>query len=403
MPIIMPPQHHDSLPSMSSTSENTARMEHYRSATGQPAFSPSPGRTGTTPARRVSLDDSNDEEECRAAEEWLSRGSSSSSPSSSRASPPPLTHEAVHCFGERNSPVTSETARSSLSSPGKTSLRERLQRRLRQEDPRVLHPVETWFALTKFVPPPPPPLSPEMSNPKSECSDFSLMDVSQDEEEQDDCRQEEKYDSYCQEERHYDTPPSTTDTPTRTRDAVVQIMKALQEDESNDKKAQAHASLVRLSRQVRYGRRGQVPIKANAIKLHIYDLLPTETIMQLAWGCEFPIGQCFTAVNDGLHALGTGAYHCGIEVRVLYIVWNVYTVRTISHFTCTLAQINGIEYAYGANEMEGTTGVFSCIPKHSPGFEYRTSLDFGKRPLIKSSWTRVDDESLCLPRSGDVY
>jgi hypothetical protein len=130
--------------------------------------------------------------------------------------------------------------------------------------------------------------------------------------------------------------------------------------------AAAHASLLRLSRQVQYGKKEE-PRKENRIKLHIYDLLTTETYMQLGWGCEFPIGQCFNAVNDGLHALGTGAYHCGIE-------------------------INGIEYAYGANNSEGSTGVFSCIPKHSPGFEYRTTLDFGSRPLIKRSWVRVNEK-----------
>jgi len=60
-----------------------------------------------------------------------------------------------------------------------------------------------------------------------------------------------------------------------------------------------------------------------------------------------------------------------------------------SHFT---SQINGIEYAYGANNSEGSTGVFSCIPKHSPGFEYRTTLDFGSRPLVKRAWVKVDEK-----------
>lgn len=55
--------------------------------------------------------------------------------------------------------------------------------------------------------------------------------------------------------------------------------------------------------------------KTNRIKLHVYDLIAEETVMQLPWGCHFPIGQCFNAVNSGLHTLGTGAYHVGIEVR----------------------------------------------------------------------------------------
>jgi hypothetical protein len=81
--------------------------------------------------------------------------------------------------------------------------------------------------------------------------------------------------------------------------------------------------------------------------------------MQLPWGCNFPIGSCFNAVNSGLHTLGTGAYHVGIE-------------------------INGIEYAFGANETQGLTGVFTCMPQNSPGYQYRTTIDFGDRVLIRS-------------------
>jgi hypothetical protein len=65
-----------------------------------------------------------------------------------------------------------------------------------------------------------------------------------------------------------------------------------------------------------------------------------------------------------LHALGTGAYHCGVEV-------------------------NGIEYAYGANDIADTTGVFTCVPKRSPGYEYRKTIDFGPRTVLKTSWVNV--------------
>lgn len=55
--------------------------------------------------------------------------------------------------------------------------------------------------------------------------------------------------------------------------------------------------------------------------------------------------------------------------------------------------------------MEGTTGVFSCIPKQSPGFEYRTTLDFGSRPLTKRSWVRVaqKDTNTCVYREVVTY
>ena len=45
--------------------------------------------------------------------------------------------------------------------------------------------------------------------------------------------------------------------------------------------------------------------------------------MQLPWGCHFPIGSCFNVVNSGLHTLGTGAYHVGIEVRQAQPQFNV--------------------------------------------------------------------------------
>mmetsp|Transcript_254 Transcript_254/g.404 ORF Transcript_254/g.404 Transcript_254/m.404 type:complete len:742 (+) Transcript_254:110-2335(+) len=102
----------------------------------------------------------------------------------------------------------------------------------------------------------------------------------------------------------------------------------------------------------------------NVVKIHVYDLLAAETLMQLPWGCEFPIGKCFGALNSGLHALGTGAYHCGVEV-------------------------NGIEYAFGANNIQGLSGVFTCVPKRSPGYEFRTTLDFGERRLMKKCWINV--------------
>lgn len=47
-------------------------------------------------------------------------------------------------------------------------------------------------------------------------------------------------------------------------------------------------------------------------------------------------------------------------------------------------QINGIEYAYGANDTRGLTGVFTCMPKCSPGYQYRTTIDLGDRALIRN-------------------
>lgn len=100
----------------------------------------------------------------------------------------------------------------------------------------------------------------------------------------------------------------------------------------------------------------------NRIVLHIYDLIASDTLMQLPWGCMCEIGKCFNDVNSALHELGTGAYHVGVDV-------------------------NGTEYAFGATTVPGKSGVFSCIPKLSPGYQYRTSIDFGKVPLARTSYS----------------
>jgi PPPDE putative peptidase domain len=127
---------------------------------------------------------------------------------------------------------------------------------------------------------------------------------------------------------------------------------------------------LRMTRQMRYGRRGSLPNsnRRNRIKLHIYDLISTETVMQLPWpwGCIIPIGKCFDVVNSSLHSMGTGAYHVGID-------------------------INGVEYSYGATSMPLVSGVFSCMPRRSPGYQYRTTIDFGERTLIKKSWVCTRD------------
>ena len=127
------------------------------------------------------------------------------------------------------------------------------------------------------------------------------------------------------------------------------------------------SSLARLKRQALYGTRG--PMKhprrqTNHVALNIYDLIATDTLMQLPWGCMCEIGKCFNEMNTALHELGTGAYHVGVE-------------------------INGVEYAFGATSIIGKSGVFSCIPKLSPGYQYRTTIDFGERPLIEKSWISV--------------
>ena len=137
-------------------------------------------------------------------------------------------------------------------------------------------------------------------------------------------------------------------------------------------------SVARLSRSVRFGRRGATPapdpssIRSNAIRIHVYDLVKKDVYVEvLSWmpwslgrGCDFPLGRCFRASNSMLHAIGTGAYHVGLEV-------------------------NGVEFAYGANDVPGLSGVFTCPPKRSSGYEYRCTLDLGRRRTVHKSCIRV--------------
>jgi hypothetical protein len=131
-----------------------------------------------------------------------------------------------------------------------------------------------------------------------------------------------------------------------------------------------------MKRKTRYNSRGSIPQQrqSNRISIHIYDLIAKDTLMQLPWGYICEIGECFNEMNTALHELGTGAYHVGVEV-------------------------NNVEYAFGATNIPGKTGVFSCIPRLSPGYQYRTSINFGDVPLIRKSWKSVPRAD----KSGSVY
>jgi PPPDE putative peptidase domain len=119
-----------------------------------------------------------------------------------------------------------------------------------------------------------------------------------------------------------------------------------------------------LPQQQQKPQQSQPSVRYNRIQLHIYDLIASDTLMQLPWGCICEIGKCFNDVNSALHELGTGAYHVGVDV-------------------------NGVEYAFGATSVPGKSGVFSCIPKLSPGYQYRTSISFGNVPLIRTSYIKT--------------
>ena len=252
---------------------------------------------------------------------------------------------------DRQSSASSLDARSSASSPGKLSLREKLQHRLKKRHELRLKQIREELEKSRVNHDSPSNFSDDIlttwtseTEPTSPMSDSGLS------------------------------------TPVDHHHAAHNLTLDNRADDASN------ISLYRLSRTVRYGRRGEMPQPlehGNVIRLHIYDLIKNDTVMQLPFGCEFPIGKCFQTMNNGLHALGTGAYHCGLEV-------------------------NGIEYAYGANDIADATGVFTCVPKHSPGYQHRTSIDFGRRFVRKKAWVNIQTE-LVNTRTGkgtkisDVY
>jgi hypothetical protein len=139
-------------------------------------------------------------------------------------------------------------------------------------------------------------------------------------------------------------------------------------------------SAARLERQSRYNTIGTVPTRRrnNRIQLHIYDLISQDALMQLPMGFMCEIGKVFNDVNSACHDLGTGAYHVGVE-------------------------INGAEYAYGATNTPGKSGVFACMPRASPGYQYRTTIDFGERPLVRSSWVTMSKQVEGRNKPSTVY
>jgi hypothetical protein len=252
-----------------------------------------------------------------AAEEWLSRGVVllSSSPSSTQQ------QQALGQYSDQH-----DEASNGLSCSNPITLRDRfLQRRLRKEqgEPRYASdsrmtttttttlqekqesthdttPTVAARAPNDDLPPPPETLA-----SSSSLSTPIWMET------------KDRFDNFMDNDPHY-TKPVTTTTSSTSTSTVAKIVQVFSQNGNSSrdhaKKSAAHvASLLSLSRrQVRLS--SSTKSKENSIMLHIYDLFPTETIMQLGWGCEFPIGQCFNAMNDGLYELGTGAYHCGIEV-----------------------------------------------------------------------------------------
>lgn len=83
-------------------------------------------------------------------------------------------------------------------------------------------------------------------------------------------------------------------------------------------------------RQTQSEKRQQISLSGNRVRLHVYDLVADSTVLPVFGVFEFPLGQIFNALNSGLHTLGTGAYHVGIEVSPGRTVSSY--VHPISHF-----------------------------------------------------------------------
>jgi len=240
-----------------------------------------------------------------------------------------------HSFSKSSPLSTSSSStvfldvRSSVSSPGKVSLRDRLHRRLRQR--RLGHNYAKGSKEQQRK---------ENQQESVFCSGYRLGG-------------EEKKEYYGMANRNCSIADWIDDDQTCSSSSVS-----------------CDSSLLRFTHHVRNRQRVNVvpPELLNHVKINVYDLLQSEAILRLPWGCNFPIGKCFGLMNSGLHMIGTGAYHVGVEV-------------------------NGIEYAYGANDTPKLSGVFTCPTRCSPGYEYRSTLDFGKRKTVRREWISVPSKN----------
>jgi hypothetical protein len=197
--------------------------------------------------------------------------------------------------------------RSTLSSPGKTSLRERLLQKLMQEqNHRQQAAVEIQQAISN--PPPPPPTPPPPNSPRLPTSKDILVSYNRVNSDDSDIALRER------------DMPGSGENDNQVPSTSPKAVGIYSDDKEND--VHQGSSLIRLSRHALYNRRVEAlaAVRANRVLLHVYDLIHDETVVALPFGCTFPIGQCFSAVNNGLHALGTGAYHCGIEVSLSNVV-----------------------------------------------------------------------------------
>ncbi|CAE7193629.1 unnamed protein product [Symbiodinium pilosum] len=86
------------------------------------------------------------------------------------------------------------------------------------------------------------------------------------------------------------------------------------------------------------------------VTLHIYHVSTNSTV---------------GAVNEYLEAIGTGAFHAGVEV-------------------------NGVEYSYGY--APDRTGVFTCAPKGCKAHVYKDSLDMGATSKSASEIDEIIEE-----------
>lgn len=170
---------------------------------------------------------------------------------------------------------------------------------------------------SKLSPPPPPPPGPAPSTTSSASSlrRHSLLDV----ERTAVAISKSILQQQQGKERHTATPPSKQHQQSESdeeREKPDSKGQRLAKARSVDKRQSSTTTTTTTTRS--NAALTTTPVKTNRIRLHVYDLIAEETIMQLPWGLHFPIGQCFNAVNSGLHTLGTGAYHVGIEVGFFF-------------------------------------------------------------------------------------
>lgn len=146
--------------------------------------------------------------------------------------------------------------------------------------------------------------------------------------------QDEEYEKVS----HEDAVGDNVDSHSTEREAVEYSDVQVQKDKNTGKAAERHGNF-------------QVPPRSTpsySVRVHVYDLFDEDCVADMGIA-KLNLGKTLSSLNDTtLENMEMGFFHAGVEV-------------------CD------VEYSFGYCEYG--TGVYSCIPRGSPGYTYRCTID----------------------------